>query len=78
MRQPHSHMDRRPTGDTVPPLEPAVTTAITGSRTVGSVRALTVRKFLVSSLRSVRTELTTRAVEARLDAYVTALMDAPG
>lgn len=33
------------------PFEPAVTPAITDSRTVGSVRALTVRRFLVSSLR---------------------------
>lgn len=54
MRQPRSHMDRRPTGGTVPAhFEPAVTPAITGPRTDGSVRALTVRKFLVSSLRSV-------------------------
>lgn len=53
MRQPHERMDRRPTGDTVPaPFERAVTAAITGLRTVGSVRALTFRKFLVSSLRS--------------------------
>ncbi|MFE1925961.1 hypothetical protein ACFW91_25765 [Streptomyces asoensis] len=41
-----------------------VTAAITGSRTVGSVRALTARKFLVSSLRSVTSASTSRSCVA--------------
>lgn len=70
MRQPHERMDRRPTGATAPaPLEPAVTPAITGSRTVGSARALTDRKFLVSSLRSVTSASTTLSCVATAAAF---------
>ncbi|GAQ65354.1 hypothetical protein SsS58_05763 [Streptomyces scabiei] len=63
-------MDRRPTGDTVPaPFEPAVTAAITGSRTVGSIRALTDRKLLVSSLRSVTSASTSLPCVATAAAF---------
>ncbi|MER6375963.1 hypothetical protein ABT255_48405, partial [Streptomyces mirabilis] len=51
------------------PFEPAVAPAITGSRTVGSVRALTVRKFLVSSLHSVTSSSTSLSCVATVAAF---------
>nr|WP_166682590.1 hypothetical protein [Streptomyces sp. 846.5] len=50
-------------------MDRRVTPAITGSRTVESVRALTARRFLVGSLRSVTSSSTSLSCVATAAAF---------